>query len=164
MEFNLWKSICTKHMDYHIKKWYFSHLWCYCLCYCAQSEKNVVSNWIAYACTLCVLNSAVTECGKLLVCAREEGCRVPACMVKHVNECQKIFHNSAHTLEQQFSLINAIGMWERPCVITSGSCLGIDPLYHSLSRALMSEAPLLFWSSSSKLLIPSLTLLLSLTL
>ncbi len=60
----------------------------------------------AYAYSLC----AVTKCGKLLVCAREEGCRVPACMVKHVNECQKIFHNSAHTLEQQFSLINAIGM------------------------------------------------------
>lgn len=53
---------------------------------------------------------AVTKCGKLLVCAREEGCRVPACMVKHVNECQKIVHKSAHTLEQQFSLINAIGM------------------------------------------------------
>lgn len=99
-----------------------SHIYGVIVSVIVRRVKKPWYNWIAYACTLCVLNSAVTECGKRLVCAREEGCGVPACMVKHVNECQKIFHNSAHTLEQQFRLINAIGTWERPGVITNGSC------------------------------------------
>lgn len=56
-------------------------------------------------------------------------------MVRHVNECQKIFHNSAHTLEQQFRLVNAIAGRERPhdlCPIEAHLCRALDLFFTCL--------------------------------